>query len=225
MGWVSAVAFSPHGTLVVSGSRDRTVRLWDATTRSLRRTLEGHTEWVCAVAFSPDGTLVASGSHDRTVRLWDVATGSLRRTLEGHTDWVRAVAFSPDGTLVASGSHDRTVRLWDTATGLAREELHLNSIIWKLSFSSDGSCLETNRGQLDIKSRATLSSTSKLSGHIFLEEQWVACGKGNILRFSPEYRAVCAASSNETFVVGHGSGLVAFWGFDISRILISEMLF
>jgi WD40 repeat protein len=72
-GPVGAVAFSPDGRLVASGSDDSTVRLWDPATGAVRRTLEGHSQRVEAVVFSPDGRLVASGSGDRTVRLWDRA--------------------------------------------------------------------------------------------------------------------------------------------------------
>jgi WD40 repeat protein len=94
---LESVAFSPDGKQVVSGSGDRTVRLWDTATGAALQTLQGHNSWVTSVAFSPDGKQVVSGSGDETVRLWDVATGAALQTLEGHTGSVTSVAFSPDG--------------------------------------------------------------------------------------------------------------------------------
>jgi WD40 repeat protein len=97
---VHSVAFSPDGKQVVSGSGDRTVRFWDATTGATLQSLEGHSDWVNSVAFSPDGKQVVSGSRDRTVRLWDATTGAALQTLEGHSSSVNSVAFSPDGKLL-----------------------------------------------------------------------------------------------------------------------------
>ncbi|KAH6724958.1 hypothetical protein BKA61DRAFT_537037 [Leptodontidium sp. MPI-SDFR-AT-0119] len=94
---VRSVAFSPDGKQVVSGSYDKTVRLWDTATGALQQTLEGHSDGVSSVAFSTDGKQVVSGSYDKTVRLWDAATGALQHTLEGHSNAVTSVAFSPDG--------------------------------------------------------------------------------------------------------------------------------
>src|ERR1700730_4634944 len=83
---VAAVAFSPDGTRVLSGSKDKTLKLWDAATGQLLRTFVGHTGEVTSVSFSPDGTRVLSGSddgEDRRLRLWDAATGQLLRTFAG----------------------------------------------------------------------------------------------------------------------------------------------
>ena len=73
---VFAVAFSPDGKLVLTGSVDRTARLWVVATDKPVATLTGHSGWVRAVAFSPDGKWVATGSEDRTARLWEVLPAS-----------------------------------------------------------------------------------------------------------------------------------------------------
>jgi WD40 repeat protein len=80
------------------------VKVWEAESGRLLRSLEGHTGWVNAVAVSPDGRFIVSGSDDRTVKVWELESGRLLRSLEGHTDRVRAVAVSPDGRFIVSGS-------------------------------------------------------------------------------------------------------------------------
>jgi WD40 repeat protein len=115
-GSILCVAISPEGDLAVSGSDDRTLRVWDAATGRELVMTRGPEE-ILAVAFSPDGTKVVSGSADRTVRLWEATTGQNLRIFFKHTDRVRAVACAPDGKRLLSGSDDRTLRLWDAVKG------------------------------------------------------------------------------------------------------------
>ena len=71
-----SVAFSPDGTRIVSGSYDKTLRLWDAKSgEPIGAPLKGHESRVMSVAFSPDGTRIVSGSYDKTLRLWDAKSG------------------------------------------------------------------------------------------------------------------------------------------------------
>ncbi|KAG9054182.1 hypothetical protein FS842_005878 [Serendipita sp. 407] len=116
-GVVWSVSFSPDGRFIVSGSDDRTVRLWDMETgHQLSTSFEGHSNRVISVAFSPDGRRIVSGS-DKTVRIWDVETGQHLASLNGHSNVVWSTAFSPDNRRVVSGSFDKTVRIWDVDTG------------------------------------------------------------------------------------------------------------
>ncbi|KAF8573689.1 WD40 repeat-like protein [Ramaria rubella] len=111
---IQSVAFSPDGTHIVSGSTDKTLRLWDAASGVHLNTLTGHTGHtgqVQSVAFSPDGTHIVSGSDDKTLRLWDTASGVHLNTLTGYTGRGWSVAFSPDGTHIVSGSNDTTLQL------------------------------------------------------------------------------------------------------------------
>jgi WD40 repeat protein/serine/threonine protein kinase len=136
---VHGVAFSPDGRLALSGSQDRTLRLWDlAGGRELRR-LEGHWDTVGSVVFSPDGRSALSGSKDATVRLWDVATGKEIRRFLGHTEGVWMAVFAPDGRSALSASSDMTLRLWDVDSGRERKRFagHTGPVT-SVAFSRDG---------------------------------------------------------------------------------------
>ncbi len=102
---VNAVAYSPDGQFIVSGSEDNTHILWDVATGEAVRTFTGHTSSVNPVAFSPDGQFIVSASEDKTLMLWDVSSGQAVRTFRGH-EWFffTSVAFSPDGQSIASGT-------------------------------------------------------------------------------------------------------------------------
>ena len=87
---VYCVAFSPDGTQIVSGSLDKTIRVWNVETgAAVGEPLMGHTNRISSVAFSPDGTQIVSGSWDKTIRVWNVETGApVGEPLMGHTNQI-----------------------------------------------------------------------------------------------------------------------------------------
>ncbi|KIM31285.1 hypothetical protein M408DRAFT_256921, partial [Serendipita vermifera MAFF 305830] len=139
---VTGVAYSPDGLNVVSGSFDRTVRIWDvATGTPVGEPLKGHAGAITSVACSPDGRSIVSGSWDNTIRIWDATTGTpIGDPLIGHTSTVSSVSCSPDSRNIVSGSDDNTIRIWDAATGTPVGKPlkgHTKSVI-SVEYSPDG---------------------------------------------------------------------------------------
>ena len=98
--------------MIVSGSDDKTLRLWDLHGNQMGNPFRGHEDRVWSVAFSPDGREIVSGSRDKTLRLWDLQGNQIGNPFRGHESFVTSVAFSPDGKAIVSGSDDKTIRLW-----------------------------------------------------------------------------------------------------------------
>ncbi len=142
---VTSVDFSHDSRILVSGSHDRTVRLWDVVAATEIGRFTGHTDSVHDVAFNPDASIVASGGADNTIILWNVATDESRVIHTGHTDGVDRLDFSVDGrTLVSSGRdyEDTSLRFWDVATGdLKLTRIGHRSSVRNIVFSPDGKTL------------------------------------------------------------------------------------
>ena len=185
-GTTTSLAFSLDGTLLVSGSLDRTIKLWDVQTGGVIKTLCGHKHWVYCVSISADSTMIASGSGDTTIHLWDIQTGECHHVIKQQVE-VQSVCFSPiDPQYLISGS-DQKLWQWNV-NGQQINPPHNGSHV---SFSSDGtqfvSCQEEyivvqNSGSQTVVAKL---HAAKSIGH--------CC-------FSSDGRFIAAAANNTAYV-------------------------
>jgi WD40 repeat protein len=153
-----AVAISPNGAILATGSYDQQIRLWELATGKPLLTLAGHNGCVFDLAFRPDGRVLASASADRTVKLWDVATGARLDTLSESLKELHAVAFAPAGDRVLAAGADNRIRNW-LVSSEAQEGTNrlLQSVfahegqILRLAFSPDGKTLASSADNGTVK--------------------------------------------------------------------------
>src|SRR5215813_9734976 len=105
---LSSVAFSPDGSRIVTASKDKTARIWDAASAKEIAVLRGHDNRVWSAAFSSDGSRIVTASYDKTARIWDAASGKEMAILRGHDSVVWSAAFSPNGSRIVTASWDKT---------------------------------------------------------------------------------------------------------------------
>jgi len=141
--FVADVSLSSDGQYALSGSWDKSLRLWDLHTGQTTRRFASHTKDVLSVAFSADNRQIVSGSRDRTIKLWNTLA-QCKHTIvdECHTDWVSTVRFSPSVTnpAIISGGWDGVVKVWNLSNcRLKTNHIGHSGYINSVTVSPDGS--------------------------------------------------------------------------------------
>ncbi|CCO32470.1 hypothetical protein BN14_06530 [Rhizoctonia solani AG-1 IB] len=151
---VSGLGFVPNSSYLVSGSTDRTIRVWDMDTCPKVMDIPpfvGHSSGIWSISLSKDGTRLISGSSDNTLRMWDTQTGAqIGSPFTGHSSYVYGVAISPDATRVVSGPNDNSLKLWHTATHAAIRSYQHTHHISCVTFSPDGALVAFGSGDFKV---------------------------------------------------------------------------
>ena len=116
---LDSVAITPNGKYALSGSSDKTLKLWDLKTGKEIRTFKGHIYdgYILSIAITANGKYALSGLFTGAIKLWNLETGKTIRTFKGHAYATHSVAITPDGKYALSGGWDNTLKLWDLKTG------------------------------------------------------------------------------------------------------------
>ncbi len=117
-----AIAFSPNGTRVATGSDDQTASIWDVESGEEIAMLQHYRE-VSSLVFSPDGSNLITGCRDGTIWVWDSGGEHRTRRIKAHADEISSMAVTHDSALLLTGSYDGTIGVWDYKTGTEMTEL------------------------------------------------------------------------------------------------------
>ena len=102
-----------HQPFLLTGSRDKSIRLFMLNTGQLLHTFVGHDNWVRGLALHPSGKYLYSSSDDKTIRVWDLNFGKQKKKFEGvHEQFVSSISFNNKYRVLASSGNDMIVKIW-----------------------------------------------------------------------------------------------------------------
>ena len=136
---ITCMLVTPDNSHLISGSRDKTLRIWCLHSLAPVAVLLGHTSGISSLCISNDQHYILSGSQDSTIKLWTFNDRNEETTLHGHTQDVTAVAITSDNLWIVSGSSDRSIRVWErTQSRQIAVLIHHEFAIISLAVTSDG---------------------------------------------------------------------------------------
>jgi serine/threonine protein kinase len=204
---VSSVDISSDGTKIISGSYDKTIRVWSSKTYEGLGILEGHKGWVRSVAVSPDGHSMASGGDDGRVIFWDIEKRMIQFELRSEPEVINALKFSSDGGYLAIGGNTRKLGIYSCDSRDIRMYDTSGDIIRAFAFSNDGRFSASTSGQncsvIEIREAESGKIIQSLEDH-----------KGQIWSLSWQRQGLYLASAGT-------DGIVKIWSLDTYNLLKS----
>ncbi|KZT54194.1 WD40 repeat-like protein [Calocera cornea HHB12733] len=196
---ITSVTFTPNGKRIICGSRDATIRVWDAETGHAIGVPFGTRDgFSISLAIYPDGRRIVCGSANKTLQIWDTYTGgAIGEPLLGHRDSVTSVAISTDGQRIVSGSTDNTVRIWDAETRrtVGRPLLGHHESVTSVAISSDGRHIVS--GSDDKTVRIWNATTGHGPSIVISHQTWVC--------------SVAISPDGDYIISGSANGTLQFW--------------
>ena len=184
---VNCLTFSLDGILLVSGSDDTIVKLWDVQTGGVINTFHGHTNEVWSVSISADCTMIASGSKDETVCLWDIQTRKCHQIIKQQTG-VHHVIFSPINPQHLMFISDGKFWQWDI-NGYQIGPPYGGSCV---AFSSDGTWFISHQGEVVV--------VQKCNSQIIMAKFHIIMGNTYCFCFSPNNRLIAVAVDSNIYI-------------------------
>jgi WD40 repeat protein/serine/threonine protein kinase len=202
---VGAVAFSPDGLMLASGSKDKSIQIWDLATGKSIRTFDGDSSTIWSVGFDSNGTQLVTGTGFWRVMLWDLKTGQIIQNLD-HEASVWSVAISPDGQRLASASGDKTTKIWDAINGKLIYNLPDHTdFVYSVIFSPDGKTLvsASRDNTITIVDVETGNLLKTLDGH------------------TDPVRSVAISPDGKTLVSGSYDETIKVWNLETGELIRS----